>query len=354
MNRIVWILLFASLLFTANITCRASGTEPEKEEINVSEIIFSHTGDAYEWHIITLGKRHINIPLPIIVYSKYSKFNVFMSSELHHHDSYKNFTYGSKDGKYPNKIVEITESGEEYRPFDLSITKNVVGIFIVAIILLLSVFTVVRWYKRNEYEAPRGFRGAIDLLIMNIHDDLIKNSVGPNYRKFAPYLLTVFFFIFISNLTGLIPVFPGGINLTGNIAITFTLAMFTFIIVNVFGTKEYWKEIFWPDTPVFLKVPIPIMPLIELFGIFSKPFALLIRLFANILAGHSAILGLCCLVFITASMGAAVNAGMSFVAIFFMIFMNVLELLIAFIQAYVFTLLSGVFIGLAQVQPHKH
>ena len=186
------------------------------------------------------------------------------------------------------------------------------------------------------------------LFIMMVNDDIIKSCVGPNYRKFAPYLLTAFFFIFINNMMGLIPFFPGGANVTGNIAVTMVLAICTFLAVNIFGTKHYWKDIFWPDVPWWLKVPVPMMPFIEFFGIFTKPFALMIRLFANMLAGHMAMLVLTCLIFISASMGPALNGTLTVASVLFNIFMNALELLVAFIQAYVFTMLSAVFIGLAQ------
>jgi F-type H+-transporting ATPase subunit a len=192
----------------------------------------------------------------------------------------------------------------------------------------------------------------MEMFIMNINDDVIKPCIGKDYRKFAPYLLTVFFFVFINNLMGLIPIFPGGANVTGNIAITFVLALFTFVIVNVFGTKEYFREIFWPDVPLWLKVPIPLMPAIELVGVFTKPFALMIRLFANILAGHYIVLGLTCLVFVTVSLGHAMNTSMTVVSVLFTVFINMVELLVAYIQAYVFTMLSAVFIGLARVEPH--
>lgn len=222
-------------------------------------------------------------------------------------------------------------------------------------LLLLIVLGVANWYRKRsgESESPGGFVGFMEMFIMMVHDDIIKEGVGPNYRKFAPYLLTAFFFIFISNIMGLIPIFPGGANVTGNIAITMVLALFTFVIVNVFGTKHYWKDIFWPEVPWWLKVPIPMMPFIELFGIFTKPFALMIRLFANMLAGHMAILVLTSLVFITASMGPAINGSLSVASVVFNIFMNLLEVLVAFIQAYVFTMLSSVFIGLAQETGHK-
>jgi F-type H+-transporting ATPase subunit a len=192
----------------------------------------------------------------------------------------------------------------------------------------------------------------MEMFIMNINDDVIKPCIGKDYKRFAPYLLTVFFFIFLNNLMGLIPIFPGGANVTGNIAITFVLALCTFVIVQVFGTKEYWKEIFWPDVPLWLKVPIPIMPAIEVVGVFTKPFALMIRLFANILAGHSIVLGLTCLVFVTVKLGVTMNTSMSVVSVLFSVFINLVELLVAYIQAYVFTMLSAVFIGLARVEPH--
>ena len=188
----------------------------------------------------------------------------------------------------------------------------------------------------------------MEMFIMMVNDDIIKGCIGPNYKKFAPYLLTAFFFIFINNLMGLIPIFPGGANVTGNIAITMTLAFFTFLAVNLFGKKAYWKDIFWPDVPWWLKVPIPMMPLIEFFGVFTKPFALMIRLFANMLAGHVAMLVLTSLIFISASMGPALNGSLTVASVLFNLFMNALELLVAFIQAYVFTMLSAVFIGLAQ------
>ena len=171
---------------------------------------------------------------------------------------------------------------------------------------------------------------------------------GANYRRFAPYLLTVFFFIFVNNLMGLIPFFPGGANVTGNIAVTLVLAVATFLAVNLFGTRHYWKDIFWSDVPTWLKVPIPIVPLIELVGIFTKPFALMIRLFANMMAGHAVILILTCVIFVTAGSGVAVNSSMTTVSVLLTVFMNCLELLVAYLQAYVFTMLSAVFIGLAQ------
>jgi F-type H+-transporting ATPase subunit a len=149
---------------------------------------------------------------------------------------------------------------------------------------------------------------------------------------------------------GLIPIFPAGSNVTGNITITMVLALSSFIAINAFGSKHYWKDIFWPEVPTWLKVPVPLMPVIEFVGIFTKPFSLMIRLFANIMAGHAVILILTCIVFATAEMGAAINASMSVVAVFLAIFMNCLELMVAFLQAFVFTMLTSVFIGFAQME----
>ena len=193
--------------------------------------------------------------------------------------------------------------------------------------------------------------GLFEMLCSSLLDGIIRPCVGERWRRFAPYLLTVFFFILVNNLMGLIPIFPAGANVTGNIAVTLVLAVATFLAINLFGTKHYWKDIFWPDVPTWLKVPVPIMPLIEFVGILTKPFALMIRLFANIMAGHSVILILTCIVFVTAEMGAAVCGSMTVVSVLLSVFMNCLELLVAFLQAYVFTMLSAVFIGLAQETP---
>jgi F-type H+-transporting ATPase subunit a len=191
----------------------------------------------------------------------------------------------------------------------------------------------------------------MEMVILMIEDEVIKTTVGKDYKRYSPYLLTVFFFIFINNLIGLIPFFPGGANITGNIAVTLVLAIGTFLVVNLTGSKAYYKEIFWPDVPTWLKVPFPLMPIIEVVGMFTKPFALMIRLFANIMAGHAIVLGLTCLVFITVSLGSAINSSMTVLSVVFSVFINFVELLVAFIQAYVFTLLSAVFVGLAR---HDH
>ena len=323
----------------------------EANQVDVKGIVFGHIGDSYEWHITNIGKTSICIPLPIIVYSETSGWHAFLSSRLEENGGkYEGFYIAPAGSKYEGKIVERNATGEEVRPWDISITKVTFALLFNSVLLLVIVLSVAQWYRKRPQGAlaPGGFIGFMEMFIMMVNDDIIKSCVGPNYRKFAPYLLTAFFFIFINNIMGLIPFFPGGANVTGNIAITMVLAICTFLAVNIFGTKHYWKDIFWPDVPWWLKVPVPMMPFIEFFGIFTKPFALMIRLFANMLAGHMAMLVLTCLIFISASMGPALNGTLTVASVLFNIFMNALELLVAFIQAYVFTMLSAVFIGLAQ------
>ncbi len=196
--------------------------------------------------------------------------------------------------------------------------------------------------------------GALEALIEFIYNGVIKPTLGDRSHKFAPFLLTVFFLILYLNLLGLIVVFPGGANVTGNIAVTLVLAVFTFLATNIFGTKHYWKEIFWPDVPMWLKFPIPIMPLIELFGIFTKPAALTVRLFANMLGGHMIVIVLTLLIFIFAAMGPAVTGGASVVSVIFSVFMLLIDVLVSFIQAYVFTMLSTLFISFGQERGHDH
>lgn len=324
-----------------------------EEAIDVKGIVLGHLADSYEWHITTWGHTHITIPLPVIVHGSDGQWHLFSSSHLSHGESYEGF-YIAQSGEHEGKIVELNAQGEEVRPLDLSITKTVLALLINSTLLVLIILRTARWYKKRTARtaAPGGFVGLMEMAIMMIHDDLIKSCVGKDYKRYAPYLLTAFFFILINNLMGLIPIFPGGANVTGNIAITFLLALATFLMTNLFGSREYWKEVFWPEVPTWLKCPVPMMPLIEFVGLFTKPFALMIRLFANMMAGHAVILSLTCLVFVTASMGAAINGTMTVVSVIFCIFMNMLELLVAFIQAYVFTMLSAVFIGLSRVESH--
>ena len=235
---------------------------------------------------------------------------------------------------------------------DISITKNVCGVFIAVLLCVWCILSVARWHKTQGMKGPRKMVGAIEFVILFIYDGVIKPTLKNKAQKFAPYLLTVFFFILIMNLLGLIVIFPGGANLTGNIAVTLVLAVLTFVITNLFATKHYWKEIFNPDVPWWLKYPLPIMPIIEIFGVFTKPAALTVRLFANMMGGHMIVIVLTLLIFIFAAMGPVVTGATAVVSVIFSVFMLLIDVLVSFIQAYVFTMLSTLFIALGQEEGH--
>ena len=347
-----WILVVGLVVMTS-LSAKASGKRHEDGKIDVKSIVLGHMSDGYDWHITTYEGHHISIPLLVIVKGENSGWNVFSSSKVTHGDTYNGFYINEANGKIYEKLAD----GTSVRPWDISITKNVVQLWIVVALMLTIFLSAARWYKKNgaTQQAPKGFFGVVEMMVMMVHDDIIRPSVGEKqYKKFAPYLLTCFFFIFITNLLGLIPIFPGGANLTGNITITFFLAFCTLLAINLFGNKEYWKEIFWPPVPVFLKCPLPIMPLVEMLGIISRPFSLMVRLFANIMGGHAAILSFTCVIFIAFTIGIGIGSTLTPVSLILMIFMNCLECLVAFIQAYVFTMLSAVFIGMAHPEPHHH
>ena len=343
-----YILVLLAALLPASLKAQEADDEVD---LDIQEYLFGHVGDAYEWHITTVNGKPVSIPLPVILYSKTSGWHCFSSRHLEEGD-YKGFHISASE-KYEGKIVETDAAGEEVRPLDLSITKNVLGLMINSLVLVLLVLFTARWYRRHDAveETPKGFAGLMEMMVTMVEDDIIKECVGKDYKRYSPYLLTAFFFIFVNNLMGIVPFFPGGANVTGNIAITLVLAICTFLATNIGGNKHYWKDILWPDVPTWLKVPLPLMPLIEIIGMFTKPFSLMVRLFANILAGHCMILGVIAVIFLTAKMGVGLNAGMSVVAILLGVFMDLLELLVAFLQAYVFTMLSAVFIGMSRQEP---
>jgi len=360
-----------------------------EEGFNAGEMIIEHVIDSYEWHITTIGETHISIPLPVIIYRD-GKWITFMSSKFvnHHthgkqplffneqgdmldpdeegHESAADFGIAiMKEGGHKGKIAyiktdeyfkhhTIVEDLDAGLPMDISITKNVVALWF-SIALLLWIFTsVAKSYKTRKGMAPKGIQSVMEPLIIFIRDDIVKSSIGEKrYKKYLPYLLTLFFFIFFNNLLGIIPIFPGGANLTGNIAITGVLAVITFIITSVSANKNYWVHIVnTPGVPWWLKFPVPLMPIVEIMGVFTKPFVLMVRLFANMTAGHIVILGFMSLIFIFGEMNVGVGYGFSVVSILFSVFMSILELLVAFIQAYVFTLLSALYIGMATEESH--
>lgn len=335
----ILIICFAGLFFPSLL----QAAEKEEKPFNPKDIIFEHLGDEYGWKIFTW-----EIPLPVILRDDQGKWHVFSSSRLKNGKEYEGFRIAGS-GKYATKIVGIEANGTEYRPWDFSITKNVLSLIFCALALCWLVFPLLRWYKTpaKRYVPPRGIKGMIEAVIEMLYQDVIVSVLGKYAHRYAPYLLTLFFFILVANLMGLIVVFPGGTNLMGNISVTLVLSFCTFVVVNVSGRKKYWKEIFWPEVPTWLKFPIPMMPVIEIFGVFTKPVALMIRLFANMLGGHLITLVLISLIFIFSAMGAVAAAGTTVIAVIFAVFMELIDLLICFIQAYVFFMLSTIFISLA-------
>ena len=331
--------------------------EEKEAGFDPGEMIMEHVADNHEWHVVG----HFAIPLPIITktdkgWEVFSSSN-FINEETHQPKSYTgaNYTYALKEGKVVvwDEMLGVENENATATIFDMSITKNVVTLFVVVLILMLVFITVAKSYTRRPGLAPKGLQSFVEPLIIFIRDDIAKASIGPKYEKFMPYLLTVFFFILISNLLGLIPVFPGGANFSGNIAITACLAVLTFIITNINGNGNYWRHIFaMPGVPVGVLV---LLTPIEILGMFLRPFVLMIRLFANITAGHIIALAFYSLIFIFAKNGEQVGAGLgvSVVSVAFTVFMMFMELLVAFLQAYVFCLLSAIYFGSA-VEEHHH
>ncbi len=357
-------ILIISIVFSflfSNII-KASDSSKEEKPFNVKEMIFHHIKDSHEWHILDYTKSDgseivVSIPLPIIVYANGS-LDIFWSSAFEH--GTKNVDKGkNKYSLYHDKIYLLNENnglsfedknGEHIvlnaSPLDFSITKNVFAMLIVSIIVLIIFIRVAKSYKKRPGR-PKGLQALFEPLILFVKDDIAYPNLGHKTDKFLPYLLSIFFFILFNNLFGVIPFFPGGANVTGNIAVTMTLAIFTFLTINLNGNKHYWKHTLWmPGIPTFVR---PILAVVELMGMIVKPVALTIRLFANITAGHIIILSLVGLIFIFKSLSIAP------VTFLFTLFMNCLELLVAFLQAYVFTMLSALFIGMAVEEPeHGH
>lgn len=381
-------------------------SDGEKGTVDVKENIFHHLGDGYGWEVPF--SHTYRIPLPVIVRAEDGSWHCFSSGRLVKYEEHTDAETGKTHtvavpqivdiesngnptayqfvlahiSKHKNKVVQILPTSpseaeeaqvsavthndvvvdgfvefdgkyyKEYKPFDISITKNVLALFIAAALVTWMVMGLVRFYTRKGYKAPRKGMGFLELCVDFVYTGVIKSTLGDKAPRFAPYLLTAFFFILTMNLLGLIVIFPGGANLTGNIAITIVLAVMTFVITNIHGNKHYWKEIFWPDVPLLLKFPIPIMQVIEVFGIFTKPAALCVRLFANMMGGHMIVLTLTLLIFIFAAYGAAIAGVSAVVSLIFSIFMLALDTLVSFIQAYVFTLLSTIFISMAVHEEH--
>jgi F-type H+-transporting ATPase subunit a len=329
-----------------SVPVQAGGGEGGK--LDPAEVIMDHIKDAHEFHFFTIKKKggsefHATIPLPVILYSPQRGLSFFMSSAFHHghniHDGYK-LEHG--------KIHAVDASGnpdESVKVYDFSLTKNVVQMILALIILVSLMIGIANRYKKGHgvQTAPTGWQNAIEPVITFVRDEVARPNLGPRYQKYLPYLLTVFFFILINNLFGLI---PGSANVTGNIAFTIVLGVISFFIIILSSNKHFWGHIFWypgVPTPVRLLIMLPV----ELLGVFTKPFALIVRLFANMVAGHIIILSFITLIFIFGSMNAIAGWGFSPLSVLFAVFIYLIEILVAFIQAFIFTNLTAVFIGQA-------
>jgi len=329
----------------------------------IKSYIEHHLKDVHDFHLFSYttdaGERaHVGFPLPVIVWTT-EGLKAFMSSEFHHDDDASVLVQKGNVtlAKYHSRIYELDNGtteiafDEEHHPtnahkvIDFSITKSVFGLLMIGVLLLLMFVGLAKQYKKRAI--PKGFGRVLEPLVLYVRDEIARPNIGEEkHKKFMPYLLTVFFLIWIANLLGLTPF---GFNITGQIAVTVCLALFTFFIVQFNGNKDYWKHIFWmPDVPVLMKIVL--IP-IELLGLFTKPFSLLIRLFANITAGHFVVMSLIALMItLKAQFGAVGSTGLS---LFLTLFISVIEVLVAFLQAFIFTMLSALFIGMA-VAEHDH
>lgn len=297
----------------------------ENTKINAKEdnFIIHHVLDSHEWHFFSTKKYDFTIPLPIIILSQ-KGINIFLSSKL------KNKTY---KGFFINEKGQIESVDKTLKFIDLSITKNVAAMFLSFLILLLIFLYCAFWYKKNSfYTSPKGIVNAVEMMIEFLKNDILIPNIGEQYKKFGAYLLTIFFYIWLNNMLGLL---PGSANLTGCISVTACLAILTFLVTNINGSRHYWHHLFCPNVPKFL---YPIMIPIEIISLFTKPMTLMIRLFANMTSGHIILLSIINLAFIFQSYSVGVAC------VFLNIFMLILKIIVSFLQAYIFTLLSAIYI----------
>ncbi|MCS3528789.1 F0F1 ATP synthase subunit A [Chryseobacterium sp. JUb7] len=366
MNRKISSLFFAFLfVFISSLASAQHESEGEKsaekvehkeagESFNATKMIMEHIGDSNEWHLWTTKddsgeEHHVSVPLPVIIKDN-SGWHTFLSSSIahgHEHDGYtlEEGQVVSTKGIEKATLFSIISGKQKADQvfFDLSITKNAASMLLSVVFMAFIFIGMARNYKKSQL--PRGAGKLLEPVIVFIRDEVAIPNIGSvKYKRYMPYLLTAFFFIWFNNLFGLIPFFPFGANLTGNIAITAVLAIITLLITLFSANKDYWKHIFMPPVPLLL---YPIMVPIEIIGIFTKPFALMMRLFANVTAGHIMILAIISLIFIFKS------PFLGFASVPLALFVSVLELLVAALQAYIFTVLSALFIGIA-VAEHEH
>ena len=347
----LFIVIFSNSTFAQennqNTDTEAKKTEEKSEGLKPSELIMEHIMDNHEFHFAEVGGTHISIPLPVIVYSPQRGVSVFSSSNFNHGETaYQGYKLSEKG--IIEAVKEDGSTDESVKAYDFSLTRNVVQMFLSLGLLLYLVIGVANKYKKNGANtAPSGFQNALEPIITFIRDEVGKSNLGHKYEKYMPYLLTVFFFILINNIVGLI---PGTANVTGNIAFTLVLAVISLLVILFSTNGHFWMHIFWPPGVPFL-VKLILIP-VELLGVFIKPAALMIRLFANMVAGHIVITCFILLIFIFGSMSHVAGWGFSPVSIAFTIFIYFIEILVAFIQAFIFTNLTAVFIGQALEGAH--
>jgi F-type H+-transporting ATPase subunit a len=346
--------LLLSLFLTVSVFASEKEESAPSEEFNASELIFHHIGDSHSFHVAG----EFSIPLPIILWTD-NGLVVFSSGEFHH-DLDGKVIVEKKEQKFVNlhdKIYQLNDGVDQlqinaehhpenaFRPWDISITKNVFSMFLSVMIMLLLFLFAARSYKKSESNMPSGIGRFLEPIIVFIRDEVAIPNIGKkNHNKYMPFLLTLFFFIWLNNLIGLIPFFPFSSNLSGNITFTMTLAVFTFVIMLFSSKKHYWKHMLWmPGLPIPMKL---FLAPIEIIGMFVKPIALMIRLFANITAGHVIVLSLISLIFILETIWVAP------LSVLFSLFISVIEILVVAIQAYIFTLLSALYFGQALEDEH--
>jgi F-type H+-transporting ATPase subunit a len=370
----LWVAAFSlGILLFSNVSM-ARENDPgneSKEKLNPAEVILEHVADAHEFHFATVGHSHITIPLPVILYTPGKGVSLFMSSAFHHgHEVVNGYRLLDEDFIKENHLEEVKDAkgkpsfkaGKIYvvdangKPlldtavYDFSITKNVAQMLISVLLLILIMTRIAKKYKSGigVTSAPTGFQNAVEPVITFVRDEVAKPNLGHGYGKYMPLLLTIFFFILINNLIGLV---PGAANVTGNIAFTAVLGLVSFVVIMFSTNKHYWLHIVNPPVPGGVK---PIMIPVEILGIFTKPFALIIRLFANMISGHIIILSFICLIFIFGAMNTALGWGTSPFFVLLAVFIYLLECLVAFIQAFIFANLTAVFIGQAFEGGHDH
>ena len=345
------------LLSGALINPRMAGANPPPPKpFDANKVILEHIKDAHQWHFFTVNGHEVVLPLPVILYVPGKGWSIFSASGLAEgnqiHDGFRMLTSDyirthnlSTSSFFPGRIIAVNPDGSpnfDRAVYDFSMTRNVVQMMLAALLLILIFQGVARKYGANPNKAPSGFQNALEPFVLFIRDDVAKPFLGSHYHKYLPYLLTVFFFIWINALIGLI---PGSANVPGNLAFTGVLALITFVFILTSTNRQYWKHIAWPPgIPLWVK---PILIPVEVMGIFTKPFALMIRLFANMLAGHMVILSIISLVFIFGGISTVAGWGFTPVSIGFTVFMYFVELLVGLIQAFIFTSLSALFIAQA-------